>query len=77
MNLLNMAPEAVQMLESDISALKMLTPDPLATLLSLFAPNQTLVIEVVVYGSQSAVCKGALCTRESLITDTIRILRSV
>lgn len=55
----------------------MLILDPLAALFSLFALNQMLVIEVVVYGSLSAVCKGALFTRETLITDTIRILRSV
>lgn len=65
------------MLESDISAPGMLTPDPLAALLSLLAPNQMLVIEVVVHDSGSAVCKGALFTRESLITDTIGTLRSM
>jgi hypothetical protein len=77
MNLLDMAPEVVQMLESDISAFGMLTPDPLAALLSLLAPNQVLAIEVVVHDSRAAVCKGALFTRQSLITDAIRTLRSV
>ena len=55
----------------------MLTPDPLAALLSLLAPNQVLVIEVVIHNSRAAVYKGALFTRQSLITDTIRTLRSV
>ncbi|KAJ0128777.1 Uncharacterized protein HZ326_28129 [Fusarium oxysporum f. sp. albedinis] len=62
MNPLNMAPEVVQMLKSDISALGMLTPDPLAALLSLLAPNQVLVIEVV-----------ALCDkRETVKRDRIQ-----
>jgi hypothetical protein len=76
MDPLNMAPEVVQMLESEISALGMLTPDPLAALLSLLAPDEMLVIEVVVHDIRSAVCKGALFTRESLITNTIRTLRT-
>jgi hypothetical protein len=36
-----------------------------------------LVIEMVVHDSRAAVCKGTLFARESLITDTIRALRSM
>jgi hypothetical protein len=72
-----MGPEVVQMVEAEISALGMLTPDPLAALLSLPAPSQMLVIDVIVHDSRSAVCEDALFTRESLITNTIRTLRGM
>ncbi|CAG9949314.1 unnamed protein product [Clonostachys rosea f. rosea IK726] len=54
MNRLDMGPEVVQMVEAEISALGMLTPDPLAALLSLPAPSQMLVIDVIVHDSRSA-----------------------
>ena len=65
------------MLELEISALGMLTPDPLAALLSALAPNQMLIIKVVVHDSWTAVCEGALLPGESLIANAVRALRSM
>lgn len=77
MDFLNVVPEVVEMLEFEISTLGMLAPYLLTTPLSLLASDQMLVIEMVVHDSRAAVCKGALFTREPLITDAIRTLGSV
>jgi hypothetical protein len=69
--------EVVEILEFKISTLRMLAPYLLTTPLSLLASNQMLVIEIVVHNSRAAIYKGALFTREPLITDVIKTLGSV
>lgn len=72
-----MVPEVVQVLQFEVFALGMLTPNLFITLLGLLPRDQMVVIKVVVHDSGTAipVCKGALFTRESLITDAIGTLR--
>jgi hypothetical protein len=64
------------MFKVNISTLGVLTLDRLPLFLGLLPSSQMMVIEMIVHNGRTAIYKGALFTRESLITDTIRILRS-
>jgi hypothetical protein len=71
-----MTSEVIDVLELKVSALGMFASYILAAPLGLLAFDQMLIVEMVVHNSWTAIYEGALFTRESLIADTIRTLRS-
>ena len=74
MDLLNVGPEVVHMLELLVSAIGMLTPDRFTTLLRPLPFDQMMVIEVVVHDGRTTILKGALFKGESLVADATRTL---
>jgi hypothetical protein len=74
MNLVHMAPKFIDVLKFEVPTLRVLAPDLLSTLLSLFTSYEMLGVKVVVHDRRSTICKGMLLYRKPLIANAIRTL---